>query len=414
MKLLVKTNLINICLASIFLLLGGIMLYGMITSVINEEISEKLITNKERIVELIENDQPVESIPPIIEVERLMVATNERTNITDTVMKDPVSDDTELFRQVISYEKINNATYRITVRQIILEPHDYWNNIGLGLLLIWGSLTTGLLLIQWIVSKRTWKPFYQNLEILKKFNISDKNSAKFNTSSIKEFTELTKAIEELTDKVKTDYRSLKEFSENAAHELQTPLMIIQTKLEDVLQYPDLPEEVGEKVQASMASSNRLSKLIQTLLLIAKIENNQFDKKTDIDLANCIKTSLVELDDFIAVRKIYVTADLNSVSKLIDPLLADVLISNLLTNAIKHNIENGNIKIILSNTCLKVSNPSESVIDHPETMFDRFSKASQASSSHGLGLAIVKKICDQNNWKIIYTVENKFHSIEILF
>src|SRR5688572_10727492 len=128
MKLLIKTNLINILLAGIFLLLGGVIIYKLTTSTISDETTEKLIDNKERIVERIKNEQPVSSIPPILEIAKIGHLPVKTLVVHDTVLLDPISEDKELFREVTSFETINFQNYRITVRQIILEPHDYIDN----------------------------------------------------------------------------------------------------------------------------------------------------------------------------------------------------------------------------------------------------------------------------------------------
>lgn len=414
MKLLIKTNLINIVLAGVFLMLGGFLIYKLTTSTISEETTEKLIDNKDRIVDRIKNEQPVGSIPPIIEIKKIGHLPPKTLVVNDTILLDPISEDEELFREVTSYETINFQNYRITVRQIILEPHDYINNVQQGLLLAWVFSIVGLMSIYWFISKNIWRPFKKNIAILKNFKVADRDRIQFQRTSTSEFKQLNNAIEELTEKVRSDYRSLKEFTENAAHEIQTPLMIIQTKLEDVLQYPDLDPQVGEKIKTSIESSIRLSKLIQTLLLLAKIENYQFNKKETVDLRICIKNVLVGLEDFISSRKLHVEAQLESISVVTDPLLAEVLITNLMTNAIKYNIQDGSITIELSNKGLRISNPSKDEIENPEMMFDRFAKGSQAASSHGLGLAIVKKICDQQGWKATYSVKDNIHIMQISF
>ena len=217
----------------------------------------------------------------------------------------------------------------------------------------------------------------------------------------------------MTNKIQGDYKSLKEFTENASHEIQTPLAIIKSKLELLIQQENFKEEQMQAIQSVYDAANRLSRLNQALILLTKIENHQFEKREQIDLTEVVKKHILNFKELIEAKEIRLNHTIEGDVKLkINPVLADVLISNLLTNAIKHNVEKGEINLSLSKNELTVSNTGAELKINPLELFDRFKKDSVSSESLGLGLSIVKKICDSEKFTISYECLNKLHSLKI--
>ena len=414
MKLLYKTSLINILLASTLLIVGCGFLYYLMTNMLEEEIDEKLLVDKERVVEKIKDGEEITSIRPIIKVHLLNKKAKPDTDVKSTFLYDPQEEDVEFFRELKSTETIDGKSYKITVRQIILEPYDYMHKIGLAILIIWIVLIVGFFLINWKLSSRIWQPFKNNLDTLKNYKVALNQPIQLETSSIKEFKELNDVISELTNKAVIDYNSLKEFTENAAHEMQTPLAIIQSKLDEALQQADLTENQANSINAALTASKRLSKLNQTLLFLTKIENKQFMKEDICQIKEEIEKILRLMNDFAKAKNITIHKSIGNQQLKIDHLLFETLLFNLIGNAIKYNVPNGEIRIQVKHNSLQIENLSHEEIDAPEKMFERFTKANQSSSSHGLGLAIVKKICDQYHFTISYTIEEKWHKIKVSF
>lgn len=415
MRLLLKTNRVYLIFSAILLMITGILLFFLITSVIKNEATEKLTINKERIKRELIKGKHFENLSPVLEVEEVSVMPATKKIVKDTMMFDPVEEDEELFHEVTSYELIRDKKYRITLRQVILEPHDYYNSIGFLLLCMMVILLVCLQWINWRISTNLWKPFYNNLELIKRFSIQDNEPILLGESDIKEFSELNIAIENFSEKIISDYNALKEFSENAAHEMQTPLAVIKSKLELFLQAESLDEEQAKQIKSAYDSTVRLSKLNKALLLLTQIENRQFTDSEQMSLTQIIEKQLLIYEDFISVKNLAVTKLFEMDVKIkTSPILIETLVSNLINNAIKHNIENGNLTIGLKNHSLVISNNGKPLLVSPETLFNRFSKADPSSQSLGLGLAICKKICDINKWKINYTVNNEKHSMMVDF
>jgi signal transduction histidine kinase len=239
------------------------------------------------------------------------------------------------------------------------------------------------------------------------------------SSDISEFDTLNKVLTNMANKIENDFINLKEFTENASHEIQTPLAIIKSKLEILIQSTTLTREQIELVQIMDHATSRLSKLNMGLLLIAKIENNQYEKMEPVSLGSLIRKSLETLDDFIRHKNLEVKWEMEEmVSVNMNPVLADILVNNLINNAIKHNVCDGYITIMLSVKELTIENSGKPLvgnsIENPSDLFHRFKKNSTSDESIGLGLAIVKKICDTYHLSIFYTIKDNIHSISIKF
>ena len=205
---------------------------------------------------------------------------------------------------------------------------------------------------------------------------------------------------------------MKTFTQNASHEIQTPLAIIQSKLELLLQDSQLTAPQAIAITSAFEATQRLSKLNQALLLITKIENNQFVAAEAISIKTVINKYQSFFVELLDQKKITVSLMINEDWQiLLHPLLADMLISNLFNNAIRYNHQQGEIKIIINKNSLEISNTSDLPDIKDEELFHRFVKHDTATGN-GLGLAIVKEICDTNNIAIQYHYDGNFHQFKL--
>ncbi|MCK5676891.1 MAG: HAMP domain-containing histidine kinase, partial [Flavobacteriaceae bacterium] len=246
-------------------------------------------------------------------------------------------------------------------------------------------------------------------------SVESNQSIHLQNSKIDEFQELNKSLIKLTNKINSDFNNLKEFTDNASHEMQTPLAIMQLKSESLMQSENLKTDEKQQIQAIYLAAQRLSKLNKTLLLLSKIENQQFSEKEVILLNDVINKQLEIFEDFIESKKITVIKKFTpNVKVSANPLLFDIVISNLISNAIKHNSKSGNLEIVTSDLFISFSNSGEPLNISSTSLFERFKKDSKSSDSFGLGLAIVKKICDTYSWKINHSYIENQHNISIYF
>src|SRR5690606_24595093 len=238
---------------------------------------------------------------------------------------------------------------------------------------------------------KLWNPFFKNLEQMKKFSLSSNEEIQLVDSDVLEFSELKDEILLLTSKVKNDYENLKQFTENVSHEMQTPLAIIQAKIDNIINEHDINDKQFEQISSIQKDIQRLKHLNQRVTILTKIDNNQFVKVENVNITKLLEE---KIENFKELEINYIS--LNSKNDLIasmDIYLADILINNLISNAIKHNFEEKGISITTENKTLVISNYGQNELLHPEKLFLRFYREVNSVQSSGLGLAILKKICD---------------------
>ncbi len=212
-----------------------------------------------------------------------------------------------------------------------------------------------------------------------------------------------------------EYLNLKEFTENASHEMQTPMAIINSKVESLMQNPSLSEDQISDIRMIYTSTYRMSTMNKSLLLISKIENKQYPINSELNISATLHEILDEFEEIIAnkhlTKETYITPD---VKKEANDFLASTIFYNLIKNAISHNIPQGSISITLTDQGLKIENSGKPLEENPELLFERFKKSSANENSTGLGLAIVKKSCEAHLWKVRYLYEKELHTLEVNF
>jgi signal transduction histidine kinase len=156
----------------------------------------------------------------------------------------------------------------------------------------------------------------------------------------------------------------------------------------------------------------MSKLSRSLLLLARIENNQFSEKQEVDISLIADNIIQELDEWISERSLTASNEIGKLKVNMNPQLANTLIANLIINAIKHSIKQGNILLRSNKNIITVSNPGTQALDKDQ-IFDRFWK-SEYSDGTGLGLAIAKQICDHYGFLIKYEFIEGTHYFSIIF
>ena len=207
------------------------------------------------------------------------------------------------------------------------------------------------------ISGRLWRPFDKTLEAIESFNLENGVCPTLPDSDTKEFSRLNTALNRLMTGNMKSYRTQKEFTENASHELQTPLAVFRNKLDILLQQPDLTENQAVIVQDHYQMTDRLSHLNRNLLLLAKMENSQFSREDSFDVVAVLNELLPCLENLapgLTVRK-----DIQ-VSKLClkaNKSLFESLVNNLIVNAVRHNRPDGEIRVTVTSDSLSVSNTS---------------------------------------------------------
>lgn len=419
MQLLNKTGRFYLLGLVGVMLVGGIIFYYLLIRSLNHFETENLLNSKDLVVDKL-NKNPAQNPDLMILEGNLAILNNNYQGKDIEIFKDTTSFDkreNEIIpmRTLIFSFKNRKYHYLIRLSKSLIERDELREVIGRFIVILLVLFIIVLFWLNRIISRSVWMPFYEILTQTKSFKVIQTKPLNFTKSDISEFDDLQNVLQDLTQQISTDYHALKEFTENASHEIQTPLAIIRSKLENLIQSENLHEAEMKAIQTVYEAAGRLSKLNQSLLLLTKIDNQQFIKKEQINLSQAIDDQVNNYEDFISGKQISITEDLDeNVEIEINPTLLDILLSNLLINAIKHNLKNGTILIMLSSEKLIIQNTGKAIENVPNDFFGRFKKHNTESDSLGLGLAIVKKICDTNHLKIDYQYRDNFHSIEINF
>jgi signal transduction histidine kinase len=257
--------------------------------------------------------------------------------------------------------------------------------------------------------RQLWKPFYESLAIMRNFKLGRTKSLSLPPTKVEEFSFMNESLILATQKAEQDYLLLKEFTENASHEMQTPLSIIRSKLDVLIQEKGLSEKQSELTRGAYAAIKRLSRLNHSLLLLAKIENHQFDKEEEIDLKQKVEEKIQQFQELWQSREVTATYSLKESSIKMNPELLEILLNNLFSNASNHNITSGSIAIELYAHHLSINNSGNSGALDEKRLFTRFYKETMNSNSNGLGLSIIKQIAKVSYIKIEYSFQNNLHS-----
>lgn len=329
-------------------------------------------------------------------------------------MNDPVPELEEV-RMLITAFEFDNAYYELKVANAMVDKEDMvraflWNTLWLYLLLI-----IGIFVINNLVLKRLWNPFYELLHQLKSYRLDTTQKSPEITTKTKEFLDLQYALNILLAYNKEVYEQQKQFIGNAAHELQTPLAISANKLELLLENKNFTDTQADEITEVYQITQRMIRLNKSLLLLSKIENRQFITNEKVNFHTLIEQCENELEDFAAYKNIKIhSAVKESLVIEINPALAHIVVSNLLRNAIFHNIENGNVYIETTSRTLKICNTGKNQALDKEKIFMQFYKSDTSVQNTGLGLAIVKAILNLYGHTISYQFTEPLHCIEIQF
>jgi len=315
---------------------------------------------------------------------------------------------------VISYYHIGNLNYRISSYNYVTKSAEILS--GMLNALFWKMLliVLAVAITARILSRKIFSPFRKTMTVIHAFNIRKKEKIRLPATSTQEFKELNRFLQKMTDKAIEEYASVKEFSENASHELQTPLAVLRSKLE-LLSETNINGSQAALIADMQNAIDKLSRINRSLTLLTKLENQEFDTTEKVKFCRIAKDVLAAYDDWITLKNITVTSSFDSnITLHIHTTLAEMLVTNLLSNAIRHNRESGSMSIELTARKLCITNTGEAPEIPTEELFQRFKKSNQSADSIGLGLAIVKQICEVSRFAIRYHYGNGHHAITVYF
>lgn len=395
------------------------LFYLVIQGIISRDVDKALRMQKTELVKGIERTADrdpfaiLDAFGPDIFLNRLRVYHTFDTIYT-TQKINPATQRYVSYRVLESNVIIRGLPYKIIVQNSLVNSQDLIKSIVLIIAILLLLIITGMLFINRILSQKLWRPFDHTLKQIQKFRVDNPQPMKLRTSGIDEFNSLNKAITTLADNNRQLFFLQKEFTENASHEMQTPLAVLQGKLDLLMQTNPITNEQALLISELSDASSRLSRLNKTLLLLTKIENNQFAEKESVSLADIIEKTLLQFTPAMESKGISLQKELEPIDLRMNKTLAEILFNNLYSNAIRYNIPEGKIMIKLSREAVCISNTGAPTPLDPDKVFQRFYKSSTDKNSIGLGLEIVHKICTLNGFGLQYTFSNGMHRFRINF
>jgi signal transduction histidine kinase len=417
MKLINKFTLWYLCIALTCTVVGTAITYYSIKNRIDSAALDRLKTINQLAAEAIKTGTLKDSVVQgrKIEVHELSTALPAKPySVTEVPSVDPATKKPESILTISSYYSINGKNYSITCYGYVSKANQILSGLEISVLWKWALIIFLIAISARLVSRLVLSPFNATVKAIGHFNLKQKEKLQLPTTNTKEFMELNSFVKAMTDKAIDDYISLKEFTENASHELQTPVAVMRNKLE-LLGESDLTDEQALMIADIQNSLEKLSRINSSLVLLTRLENHEYETKEPLHFCKLINSSLASYKELIDMKSLSLSKNVaKSVYVQLHPMLGDLLLNNLISNAIRHNIPNGNIDVQLTHTSLVIKNNGMQPSVPTEELFQRFKKSDQCSKSIGIGLAIVKQICDIHHFAIQYHYSKGLHVIEIQF
>lgn len=417
-------KLINITTRYYIILFLGVMLawsivlYFVMKFEVYQNIDEVLYNRVNNVKSYIEK-KSLTSTDPLADYAVSEISQSEFNNLkknvySDTLVYEQTDDEFDEYRKLETSFEAANRYWKITVVKPRLESTEILNTVVFTLIPLSILMVLILALSARRLNNKLWEPFYNMVDYLSDFRVDKEVSLPEQRSNVQEFESLEKSVHTLMQRNKEVFEEQKQFIENASHETQTPLAVIQSQLEILLQMPELTNDQAEIIQSTLKETDRLTKLNKTLLLLSKIQNQQFMDKVEVNLDTLARKLVRYFDEKKERLNLTVTLDGHSdVTVKSNPMLAEVLLGNLVKNAFVHNVPNGMVSIKVTEHHFEIINTGSPVSDR-NRVFERFNSKSSATDSWGLGLSIVKKITEVNGWKIHYDPDNQRHKFRIEF
>jgi signal transduction histidine kinase len=416
MRLFTRYNQVLLATALFGLCLIGYLFYLTMGRYLNQQVDRYLVEEQ---LEVRDNAHSMKGDNAHEVFKDLVIDYQKIPNVSlpkyfaDTVFFNPKKKIRESARYLKEDMMLNGQPFRVTVIVSKIAHIEQVKGIFLSILLPVVSLFAVLLLVNRLMMARLWKPFRELLVNLKSFNLNQEGNFRQVETPILEFKELNDAIAEISQRIRSEYGEIKLFTENASHEMMTPIAVINSKLEMMLQSTELSEQQCRDIYELYKATSKLTKLNQSLLLLVKIDNNLHRDQQEVNLKNVIEERIVYFQELLQGKQISLELNLEEKTVLMSRFLAETLIDNLIGNAIRHNYVAGRITMSLSNEFFSISNTSKQPAIDLQHVFERFYKG-QHSEGMGLGLAIVKQIVTLQKFQITYFHLSDMHTFKVNF
>jgi signal transduction histidine kinase len=418
MKLVTRTSLFYLLPGIPILILSGFVCYTISTEEI-EENNDVLLYNIEKQIEhYIQKKDTITLIALTsshqAEITKVETSENTAVQFTDTLVYDRWEKEYNENRMITSYVVSKDDIFRIRIWRATMQSDQLLEGIAFAILTILGMLTLVYIILHYYASKVLWKPFYKVLHNLTSFRASDEKVPVFIKSNIGEFADLNTSLRAMMHTMIVDYDRQKKYTEAVSHEIQTPLAVIKSKIDLLIQSPEMSPAIASIIATIDDSCSKLIRINRSLLLLTRIENRQFTADDTLSFIKQINSALQLFEDHIVNQQLIITTDFQEdfiIKANFD--LCMVLVNNLFQNAIRHNYKGGTITIIVLKDRFVISNSGKKTPLDQEKVFRRFNKDDGIQDSIGLGLSIAKEIAETSNLQLEYAFERGLHVFSVI-
>nr|WP_319401287.1 HAMP domain-containing sensor histidine kinase [uncultured Carboxylicivirga sp.] len=420
MKLLTRTLIYFLLISIPTFVLGSFAFYFFLKYAMIQQVDESLKTDKQEIIDFVNNNKnDVSELYKAISCTYFLVPDSvyePRKEVFSFISEyDSLDMDYKPFRQLKTSIQIKTDHYQLVMRESLVDSDSLIYSILFFAIVLLAMLTIGIALLNWFISKRIWNPFYQLLAIISNFKPGKDVKTEIKSNNIQEFGSLNIAIGKMINRINKDFNKQKKFIDNIAHELQTPLAIANSQLELFMQDSSLNEKTANMIDGLDKTLLKMKNMNQSLLLLSRIQNEQFNESKIIELDNIIIEYLKIYQDQIQIMNITIDiSSLKAISINMNEALSNILIGNLLSNALKHNVLDGYIRIASTIKTMTIENSGHELNMDTEELFSPYVSRSNNSDSLGMGLSIIKEICNYYNFNVEYSLKQNIHKIQITF
>jgi len=419
-----KLALFNLLSKLVFTALFLIFLPTIVERINLRQVDNDLIQKREKTIGLIEkigiepfiNSDTIDAFGSYNILKEEFISL-ERTNVEDDINQIDISN------RIIEDEEI---TYRVLNYTLIVDGRKYLLEIGKSL----GSIQNDrkninkiiLVFLLFIISVTLVTDLQYTRIILKPLTkITNKlkeisSPSKFDRTPVKtktsDFTSLDNALRDLMEQIDESFQKEKEITVNISHELMTPISVLRSKLENIMLKNDLDPEVANKIEESLMTLHRLQNLVNSLLLIARIESHQYLSEDTFSVQSLLREIMDELNPVAEDKEVNLSSEFGHDYQFgkANRSLVFSMFYNVLNNAVKNTGTGGKVSVSSFTEHRRfnvtVADTGRGMTkEQMGTLFSRFkSRRDNDENGTGIGLAIAKSIADFHNIEVSVTSE----------
>ena len=270
-------------------------------------------------------------------------------------------------------------------------------------------------------SLKPLKEFSEKIEEVEARNLSD---SRIEENKVKELNQLSISYNKMLDRLSESFEMQRQFTANAAHELRTPLAVMQAQLDlyHTTGHPATDACTEKTIQMVTDQNERLSKMVKTLLDMSELQTVARDEKIEVDAL--VEEVLADLDPLAEEKNVILESVCDAVTMMGSDILIYRVVYNLVENAIKYNNPGGKVQVTVRSDkeqiCIQVMDNGNGIpADMKERVFEPFFRVeksrSRALGGVGLGLALVREIVRVHDGAIrVLDNSNGGTTFEILF